>query len=104
MQVMPSTAREIASDLGYRHYSLYKIRDNVMFGVYYIMKMLDEFEKYKDKVSLAVKAYNCGPTYTKKVIAGEYKDYPSETREYELKILGSEVEDGFIHYYQNLGL
>ena len=28
---------------------------------------------------LAVRAYNCGPTFTKKVRSGEYPEYPKET-------------------------
>lgn len=101
IQIIPSTAKEIAVDLGVRHYSMFKIRDNVRFGVYYIMKMLDEFDGDK---SLAVRAYNCGPTYVYKVLAGEYRDYPTETREYVKKILGDETTEGFVHYYEKMGL
>ena len=101
IQIIPSTAREIAGDLGVRHYSMFKIRDNVKFGIYYIMKMLDEFDGDR---ALAVRAYNCGPTYVHKVLAGEYKDYPQETREYVRKILGDETTEGFIQYYEKMGL
>lgn len=101
IQIMPATAREIAGDLGVRHFSMYKINDNVRFGVYYIMKMMDEFE---GNVNLAVRAYNCGPTYTRKVVSGEYKDFPSETKEYVRKILGDEETVGFVKYYEDMGL
>lgn len=101
IQIIPSTAREIAVDLGVRHYSMFKIRDNVHFGVYYIMKMLDEFD---GDVQLAVRAYNCGPTYVRKVVSGDYTDYPAETKDYVKRILGSEIESGFIQYYEKMGL
>ncbi len=111
IQIIPSTAREIAGDLGIRHYSMFKIRDNVKFGVYYIMKMLDEFDGDR---ALAVRAYNCGPTCVHKVLAGEWRDYPEETREYAQKILGEEEchspalscapSDALIHYYEKMGL
>lgn len=101
MQVMPTTAQEISADLGIRHYNLFKIRDNVHFGSYYIMKMMDEFG---GDVGLAVRAYNCGPTYVQKVVGGEYSDYPQETRLYVLRILGDKDVDGFVKYYENEGL
>jgi len=101
IQVMPATAQEIAADLNVHHYSMYKVRDNVRFGVFYIMKMLDQFE---GDVNLAVRAYNCGPTYTRKVISGEYSDFPKETIEYARVILGDEERDGFVEYYETMGL
>lgn len=101
IQIMPATAREIAGDLGVHHFSMYKINDNVRFGVYYIMKMMDEFE---GDINLAVRAYNCGPTYTRKVVSGEYRDFPSETKEYARKILGDEETVGFVKYYEDMGL
>ena len=104
MQVMPNTAREIAADLGVRHYSMFKIRDNVRFGTYYLMKLLDEFGDHPDKLSLAVLAYNAGPTYVKKVLAGEYANYPKESQLYVKIIVGNESTKGFISYYQQMGL
>jgi len=101
IQVMPSTARDISIELGVRHYSMYKIHDNVRFGVYYIMKMLDIFD---GDVNLAVAAYNAGPTYVKKVISGEYSSYPRETKTYVNMILGDEENEGFIKYYEGMGL
>ena len=101
IQVMPSTAKEIAYELGVRNYNMLHVRDNIRFGTYYIMKMLNEFE---GDVSLAVRAYNAGPTYVRKVIGGEYEDYPKETRHYVTAIMGTEQVDGFIKYYQKMGL
>ena len=101
IQIMPATAKEIAADLGVRHYSMFKIRDNVKFGVFYIMKMIDDFD---GKIPLAVRAYNCGPTYVRKVLGGEYRDYPSETREYVRKILGDDETEGYVSHYKKMGL
>jgi soluble lytic murein transglycosylase-like protein len=101
IQIMPNTAKEISFDLGIRHYDLYKIRDNVHFGVYYIMKMLDEFS---GDVTLAVRAYNCGPTYVHKVEGMQYSGYPAETQEYVKRILGDESFEGYVRYYEKAGL
>jgi len=79
MQIIPTTAQEISADIGKRYYSLFKIRDNVHFGTWYLWKMMDQFD---DNVGLAVRAYNCGPTCVRKVLAKEWKNYPEETRIY----------------------
>lgn len=104
MQVMPSTAVEIAGELGVRHYSLYSVKDSVRFGTYYLMKMLDLFDKYDSKYLLAVAAYNCGPTYTLKYVGNEYSKLPAETTNYVERILGNEFEKGFFDYYKSMGL
>lgn len=102
MQVMPSTAKnEIALDLGIRAYNLYRARDSVRFGTYYLRKMMDQFD---GDVGLAVRAYNCGPTCVRRVVAGEYENYPKETRGYARMILGNEEIEGFIKYYERMGL
>jgi hypothetical protein len=95
MQVMPETAKEIAGDVGKRHYSLFNVKNNVQFGVYYLRKMLDTFEGQNE---LAIRGYNCGPTYVERVQAGEYHRYPEETVEYLEKVLEFKEE------YENLGL
>lgn len=84
MQVMPATASDIAAELGKRHYSLYNARHNIQLGTYYLWKMTDRFH---GDVSLAVKAYNCGPSYVEKIEAGIYKNYPEETVEYEKHVM-----------------
>jgi soluble lytic murein transglycosylase len=98
MQIIPTTAQEIAGDVGVRHYSLFKIRDNVQFGTWYLRKMMDYFD---GDVSLAVRAYNCGPTCVNRILAGEwskfkcvwsdnsmtYEDYPCETTKYEEMVM-----------------
>jgi hypothetical protein len=95
MQIMPETGKEIAADIGKRRYSLFDIRDNIRFGTYYLKKMLYRFD---GDLELAVRAYNCGPTYTEKVVAGEYQNYPEETVKYLEAVLGWKKE------YENLGL
>jgi len=95
MQIMPETGKEIAADIGKRRYSSFNIRDNIRFGTYYLRSMLDRFD---GDIGLAVRAYNCGPTYTERVIAGEYQTYPQETIDYLDAVLKWKKE------YENLGL
>jgi len=95
MQVMPQTAKEIAGDVGKRYYSLFNVKNNVQFGVYYIRKMLDTFD---GDIELAIRAYNCGPTYVGRMQAGEYKNYPEETAQYLVSVLEWKAE------YEKLGL
>jgi soluble lytic murein transglycosylase-like protein len=92
MQIMPPTARECANDVKRSSYNIFRIKDNVQFGTWYLRKMLDEF---KDDICLAVRAYNAGPTYVKK-----YKDvkYPKETVEYHKKVLE------YMEFYKEQGL
>lgn len=95
MQVIPSTAEEIAGDLGIRHYNIFKIDTNIRFGTWYLWKMMDIFE---GKVDLALRAYNCGPVCVKRVLSGEHKDYPRETQRYVTTVLLWTEE------FENLGL
>jgi len=84
MQVMPATASDIAGEIGKRHYNLYNAKHNIQLGTYYLWKMTDRFH---GDVELAIKAYNCGPSYVEKIEAGIYKNYPEETIEYEKYVL-----------------
>lgn len=95
MQLMPATAKECADDIGKRYFNVFKIRDNVQLGVWYLSKMLYVFN---EDVSLAVRAYNAGPVYVKKVVSGEWMKYPNETVDYHEKVI--KYRDNFI----NLGL
>lgn len=58
MQVMPPTAREVASELGLEKWSLEDPFHNALIGGLYLKKML---ARYKGDVSLALAAYNAGP-------------------------------------------
>jgi soluble lytic murein transglycosylase-like protein len=84
MQLLPETAAEVANDVNKRHYSLFNIKNNIQFGTFYLRKMLDTFNGEEE---LAIRAYNCGPTYVERVNAGEYKKYPEETVEYLKSVL-----------------
>lgn len=59
MQVMPSTAQGLAKEIGIdEEYDLQNPDDNIMFGTYYISKLIDKFEI----LETALAAYNAGPT------------------------------------------
>ncbi len=58
MQVMPATAQGLAKDLQVENYDLKNAEDNVLFGTYYIGKLLERF----DMLETALAAYNAGPT------------------------------------------
>ena len=95
MQIVPSTAKEIADSLGKKYYNVFKIRDNVQFGTWYLWKMLSRF---KNNEELAIRAYNCGPVYVEKIISEDIKEYPSETQKYIIDVIDS------IKKYQSKGL
>ncbi|MDR3195391.1 MAG: lytic transglycosylase domain-containing protein [Endomicrobium sp.] len=60
MQIMPKTAREVAVELSVSDYSSDKLKDpqiNIMFGAYYLRKLLDY---YNNNLILALAAYNAG--------------------------------------------
>jgi soluble lytic murein transglycosylase len=60
MQLMPKTAFEIAEQLGITDYSYEKIKEtkiNIMFGVYYLKKLL---KHYNNNLILTLAAYNAG--------------------------------------------
>ena len=94
MQILPSTAIEISTDVGKRNFNLFKIRDNVQFGSYYLWKMINMFGDQ----NLGISAYNCGPVCVKKVQSGEYSKYPDETIDYLKKV------NERILKYDNLGV
>jgi soluble lytic murein transglycosylase len=61
MQVMPSTARWLASDLGLEyggHSSLYDPKYNIRLGAHYLHMMHQKF----GNIEKAIAAYNRGPT------------------------------------------
>jgi soluble lytic murein transglycosylase len=60
MQIMPKTAIEISSQLNIVNYSDLKLKEidiNIMFGVYYIKKLLNY---YDNNLILVLAAYNAG--------------------------------------------
>jgi len=82
MQVMPTTAEYIAKKIRPGEYNIKDARTNIRFGTWYLARMQ---KKYNDW-ALAVRAYNCGPGRTDKVLAGKY-DYPQETKDYHDKVM-----------------
>jgi soluble lytic murein transglycosylase-like protein len=57
MQLMPSTAREVAREAGL-HYELYDPEFNIHAGTYYFARLV---ERFNGNVRLALAAYNIGP-------------------------------------------
>jgi len=97
-QIMPSTGKEIAKNLGIRSFSskcLFNPYINIKFGIYYLGHCL---ERFNGKVELALLAYNGGPTRVAKWISKSHSDsidefiekVPiTEPRLYVKKVLGS---------------
>ena len=82
MQLLPETASEIAAEINKRNFNLFKIKDNIQLGSYYLWKMNNLF----GNLDLAISAYNCGPVCVERVQSGEYSSYPRETIEYLKKV------------------
>ena len=80
MQIMPATGKDIARELGVSDYDLNDPETNVMFGTYYLKKMMDRYDGDIDK---ALAAYNAGPGNVDK-----YNGIPpfKETQKYVKKI------------------
>jgi soluble lytic murein transglycosylase len=60
MQVMPKTANEISKQLRISNFSVNSLKEpkiNIMFGVYYVSKLLNY---YNNNLILALSAYNAG--------------------------------------------
>jgi soluble lytic murein transglycosylase len=107
MQLMPATARWVASKTGVRGYNNSMIQDldtNISFGTYYLRYTLG---LYNGQQAMATAAYNAGPSRAKKWMATTplegaiyAENIPfSETRLYVQKVLAN------AHIYaQRLGL
>lgn len=65
MQIMPSTAKEIAKELGIRKYDLKDPETNKKFGEHYLTKML---KKFNGDIELALAAYNAGEGQIKNLL------------------------------------
>lgn len=71
MQIMPTTARQIARDLNERwqgNDSLYDPVKNLKYGSYYYHKLLKQFDGH---YALALAAYNAGPSRVKQWLPSE---------------------------------
>lgn len=66
MQILPSTAKEIAAELGVEKYDLKDPETNRLFGAHYIKKLLQQFG---GDVELALTAYHSGPGRVKNLLS-----------------------------------
>ena len=94
MQLLPDTASEISVEINKRNFNLFKIKDNIQLGSYYLWKMINLF----GDSNLGISAYNCGPTCVERVKSGEYAGYPLETINYLKKVNEWKIK------YNNLGV
>lgn len=90
MQIMPTTAEDLAGRLGMEEFDLFDPSDNIVLGTYYIKILAERFENLRT----ALCAYNAGPTnVTAWLEKNEYSDDQKtlkkipfkETRDYILK-------------------
>jgi soluble lytic murein transglycosylase len=97
MQIMPATARWIASRLGIKKFKTQEMQDpakNIQFGAYYLKHVLSTLD---DSPVLATAAYNAGPGRaqrwrdTRPMEAAVYIESISfaETREYVKKVMSN---------------
>ncbi|HUV21022.1 MAG TPA: transglycosylase SLT domain-containing protein [Gammaproteobacteria bacterium] len=71
MQLMPSTARRVASSLGMkrpRKADILSVENNILFGTQYLRNVMNRFD---NNVALAAAAYNAGPGNVKKWLPRE---------------------------------
>lgn len=66
MQILPSTAKEIAAELGVEKYDLKDPATNRLFGSHYIKKLLQQFG---GDAELALTAYHSGPGRVKNLLS-----------------------------------
>ncbi len=96
MQLLPSTAKQLARQVGERHFNpneLFDPAENLRLGTAYLRQNIDH---YGGQVEYALAAYNAGEGPVRQWIAsGDYKDIPewvesipyTETRDYVQSIL-----------------
>ncbi len=75
MQVMPSTADELAVQLKLSEFDLKEPADNITLGVYYIKQLCKKF----DDVETALCAYNAGPANVNAWLKDETKSKDGKT-------------------------
>jgi soluble lytic murein transglycosylase-like protein len=107
MQLVPDTAKEIAAQLGVKYDTYRLLTDeayNLVFGQHYINKLLTRYNNHK---VLVLAAYNAGPSRVNKWLEknGDIRNKTdnesvvlwteaipiAETKDYVIKILGSEL-------------
>lgn len=75
MQVLPSTAEEIARELNFENFDLKNPGDNILIGTYYIGQLTKKF----NNLETALCAYNAGPTNVSNWLKDETKSEDGES-------------------------
>lgn len=108
MQIMPKTALEIAKQLDIVNYSDSKLKEveiNIMFGTYYLRRLLNY---YNNNLILVLSAYNAGlgnveNWYSKnRMLAKRIREIPfKETRSYVRSIIFTYKLYKFLYAFKN---
>lgn len=67
MQVLPTTAKEMADKINLKEYDLKNGKDNILLGTCYIAELISQFENFDN----AILAYNAGPANVKSWLKDE---------------------------------
>ena len=67
MQILPSTAKEMADKISLKEYDLKNSKDNILLGTSYFAELLSQFQDFDN----AVLAYNAGPANVKNWLKDE---------------------------------
>ena len=83
MQIMPSTAEFIASELGVQNFDMFNAEQNIKFGCFYLNYLFAKF----NKLQFVLYAYNAGEGRLNRYFKGE--NLPKETLTYYKKVIGA---------------
>ena len=75
MQVLPSTAEELAKEIGLDEFDLKNPKDNILIGTYYVKQLSKKFEN----LETALCAYNAGPANVNAWLRDEDKSTDGKT-------------------------
>ena len=95
MQVMPSTAQGLASELGLTNFDLFQPKINILIGTKYLSQLMAKFQD----LSTALCAYNAGPSTVKSWLADERYSQDGKTLQ---KIPYKETENYIKKFNKNL--
>ena len=95
MQIMPSTAEELAKNLSVEDFDLTNPKDNIMLGTFYISQLLKKFENEET----ALCAYNAGPSNVQSWLSDSEKSSDGEALDY---IPFKETRDYIEKYRKNI--
>ncbi len=90
MQIIPSTARTIAGQLGVSDYSYSDPTTSIRFGMYYFKEMLQEF----NSIPLALAAYNAGPVRIRRWI----KNDPNSETDVFIELIPYDETRNYVKY------